>query len=85
MPFYRPIIREYGMWDQLRVDQGREWTLMLFMQEQLAHFRFNSSRAPHLQSSSKQVHVHSYLDMKVLIVLTHSIESYRIIVWKEFG
>ena len=49
-------MEEYGMWDQLRVDQGKEWTLMLYVQEQLSNYRRNITRAPHLQSSSKQVH-----------------------------
>lgn len=52
---YRPVVQRYGLWDQLRVDHGKEWTLMLFAQEQMAHLRGNCSRAPHLQTSSKQV------------------------------
>ena len=46
---------EYGLWDQIRIDQGKEWILMLFIQECLANLRHNTSRAPHLQSTSKQV------------------------------
>jgi len=46
---------EYGLWDQLRVDQGKEWVLMLYVQERLANLRYNTSRPPHLQSTSKQV------------------------------
>ena len=41
----RPIVIQYGLWDQIRVDKGREWILMLHIQETLAH----------LQSTSKQV------------------------------
>lgn len=51
----RPIIEQYGLWDTLRVDHGKEWTLMLFVQEQIAHLRGNCGRAPHLQTTSKQV------------------------------
>lgn len=51
----RPLVLKYGVWDQLRVDQGKEWYLTLFVQEQLAHFRRNTQRAPHLQTSSKLV------------------------------
>ena len=54
---FRNIALDYGLWDQLRVDQGKEWILMLFVQEQLAHLRRNSSRPPHLQSTSKQVSI----------------------------
>ena len=46
---------QYGLWDQIRVDKGNEWILMLFVQESLAHFRRNTIRPPHLQSTSKQV------------------------------
>jgi hypothetical protein len=53
---YRPMIQEYGLWDQIRVDHGREWHLMLFVQEQLAHLRYNTDRAPHLQTTSKLNH-----------------------------
>ena len=55
MSLSRPIVLQYGIWDQVRVDQGKEWTLMLFGQEQLAHLRRNLNRAPHLQTTSKQV------------------------------
>ena len=52
---YRPTFSEYGLWDQIRVDHGLEWILSLYIQETLAHLRTDTSRAPHLQSSSKQV------------------------------
>ena len=51
------IVTEYGMWDQLRVDHGKEWYLSLFVQEQLAHLRTNTRRAPHIQTSSTLVHM----------------------------
>ena len=59
--FRRPILMQYGLWDQLRVDHGKEWTLMLFAQEQLAHMRRNQSRSPHVQTTSKLVtnYIHS--------------------------
>ena len=47
LAMYRELVIQYGLWDQLRVDQGKEWVLMLFMQEQLAHLRTNTSHAPH--------------------------------------
>ncbi len=50
------MLLEYGIWDQVRVDQGREWTLMLFAQELLAHLRRNTSLAPHLQTSKMVFH-----------------------------
>ena len=53
--FCRPMLLEYGIWDQVRVDQGKEWILMLYTQELLADQRRNTSRAPHLQTTSKMV------------------------------
>lgn len=43
------------MWDQIRVDHGREFFLTLFMQEKLAGYRNNTERQPYLQTSSTQV------------------------------
>ena len=53
--FNRSILREFGIWEQIRVDHGREWYLLLYGQELLAHKRFNTARSPHVQSTSKQV------------------------------
>jgi len=49
------MVLQYRMWDQIRTDQGKEWNLMLFVNESLSHIRNDHSRPPHLQSSSKQV------------------------------
>jgi hypothetical protein len=54
----RPLLLMYGIWDEIRVDHGLEWVLSLSVQEQLAHLRYNTSRPPHLQSTSKQVKLH---------------------------
>lgn len=32
----RPIVAQYGLWDQIQVDQGRKWVLMLYVQDTLA-------------------------------------------------
>jgi hypothetical protein len=53
---FRPLLLNYGIWDEVRVDQGKEWVLMLFVQECLANLRTNTTRPPHLQSTSKQNH-----------------------------
>ena len=46
---------DYGLWDQLRIDHGREWYLMIFIQQKLAEFRNNVDKPPFLQTSSKKV------------------------------
>ena len=51
----REIVSSYGMWQQLRVDHGTEWALMLFVQNRLSHLRNDPSKAPYLQTPSTQV------------------------------
>ncbi|SMN01306.1 hypothetical protein SPONN_2367 [uncultured Candidatus Thioglobus sp.] len=53
----RNILVNYGLWDQLRIDHGREWYLMIFIQQKLAHFRNNVDKQPFLQTSSKKVNL----------------------------
>ena len=55
----RPIALQYGIWDTctVRVDQGKEWTLLLYLQELLADYRLDKSKVPHIQTTSKEVSV----------------------------
>lgn len=43
------------MWDQIRVDHGREFYLSLYVQEKLAQYRFNTERQPYKQTTSSKV------------------------------
>ncbi|XP_026114053.1 uncharacterized protein LOC113092604 [Carassius auratus] len=52
---FRPAVLAYGMWDQVRVDHGKEFYLTLFMQELLSSHRHNQERRPYLQTSSTKV------------------------------
>ena len=47
------------------MDHGKEFQLMLFVQELLAGYRTNQGRAPHLQSTSRQVLYQLSYDMKI--------------------
>ncbi|XP_029939783.1 uncharacterized protein LOC115382217 isoform X2 [Salarias fasciatus] len=49
---YRPAVVTHGMWDQLRVDHGREFYMCLYVQEKLAGHRHNLERPPYLQTTS---------------------------------
>ncbi|XP_028980558.1 uncharacterized protein LOC114839309 isoform X1 [Esox lucius] len=49
---YRSAVVNHGMWDQLRVDHGREFYMCLYMQEMLSRHRHNPSRPPYLQTTS---------------------------------
>ncbi|KAK0138165.1 hypothetical protein N1851_025521 [Merluccius polli] len=53
---YRPAVTHYGMWDQLRVDHGKEFYLCLYMQERLSEYRHNQQREPYLQTQSTRNH-----------------------------
>ncbi|CAM4598533.1 unnamed protein product [Leuciscus chuanchicus] len=53
---YRGAVMEYGMWDQVRVDHGKEFYLTLYMQEKLASHRHNTERPPYMQTPSTKNH-----------------------------
>ncbi|KAK9519996.1 hypothetical protein VZT92_022683 [Zoarces viviparus] len=53
---YRSAVMEYGMWDQVRVDDGKEFYLTLYMQEKLANHRHNTERPPYRQTQSTKNH-----------------------------
>ena len=55
MSTYRKLVQEHGLWTQIRVDKGKEWYLMLFIQQKLASFRNDTSKPSFLQTPSKQV------------------------------
>ncbi|KAK2838851.1 hypothetical protein Q7C36_013665 [Tachysurus vachellii] len=54
---FRPAVLEYGIWDQVRVDNGKEFYLTLFIQELLTSHRHNQERRPYLQTSSTRNHI----------------------------
>lgn len=53
---YRKVCLEYGLFDTVRVDFGKEFFLSLYQQENLEAFRTNTDRQPYIQSSSKKNH-----------------------------
>ena len=48
----RKLVQDYGLWNQLRVDKGREWFLM----QKLGQYRNDTSKPSFLQTPSKQVY-----------------------------
>lgn len=50
----RPVLTSTGIFDQLRVDKGNEWVLLLFVQELLAGYRYNQDRPAHFKSASTE-------------------------------
>lgn len=53
---YKNAVLSHGMWDQVRVDHGREFYLTLFMQDILSEYRHNQQRLPYLQTTSTKNH-----------------------------
>jgi len=51
---YCEAIKSHGLFDQIRVDHGKEFYLMLGMQEQLANYHQNQSMLCHRQTQSKK-------------------------------
>ncbi|XP_041964788.1 uncharacterized protein LOC121723284 [Alosa sapidissima] len=51
---YRAAVASNGMWDQIRVDHGREFFLSLYVQEKLSQHRFNTNRVPYKQTTSSK-------------------------------
>ena len=62
-------MQDHGLWTQLRVDKGREWYLMLFVQEKLSQYRTDTSKPAFLQTASKQV--------MIIILVMHSVMFYH--------
>ena len=52
----RPLLLKEGLWVQVRVDHGREFSLMLSVQQGLASFRVRQDRVPYLQTVSRENH-----------------------------
>ena len=44
--FHRPVLGNYDIWDQLRIDGGSEFTLTSNMQEFYSEFRNDKTRVP---------------------------------------
>lgn len=50
--WYRPLLLQFGLFDQVRVDHGTEFCLCIFVQELLKNRRHDNSRAPWRQTTS---------------------------------
>ena len=72
---YCDCVLQYGLWDEIRVDHGRECYLTLYVQEQL---RGDTQIAPYVQTSSAHNHIIERVWVEVNQRVTYSIK--RIIV-----
>ena len=48
---YRSAVLEYGLWDQVRVDHGREFYLTLYIHEKLRIGRGDPAVSPYVQTT----------------------------------
>ncbi|XP_038561037.1 uncharacterized protein LOC119893145 isoform X2 [Micropterus salmoides] len=51
---YRPAVTHYGMWDQLRVDHGKEFYLCLYMQQRQPYLQTQSTREALIQLQDQE-------------------------------
>ena len=51
----RSAVTTYGLWNQIRVDHGREFYLILYIQQYLRSSYGPSHITPYIQSPSTQV------------------------------
>ena len=54
---FRPILLRYGLFDQIRMDHGQEFSLCLFVQELLKEYRFDKRRMPWCQTQSTKNYI----------------------------
>ncbi|KAF4118127.1 hypothetical protein G5714_000178 [Onychostoma macrolepis] len=53
---YRSAVVNHGMWEQVRVDHGKEFYLSLFIQEMIEGYRNRPERQPYMQTQSTKNH-----------------------------
>ena len=63
---------QYGLWDQVRVDHGSEWVLMLHVHEGLADHRNCTDKPSFIASSSKKVYYYFRTIYYVNVMLKYS-------------
>lgn len=72
----RKCLLEYGLWDEVRVDHGKEFYLMLYIQEQLRkEGRGDPHIAPYLQTSSTYNHIIERIWVEVNKRVTYPIKA----------
>ena len=54
---FKPALIKYGLFDQIRMDHGREFVLCIFVQELLKGRRFSQRRLPWRQTPSTSNYV----------------------------
>ena len=53
---FQPVLQQHGLWDQVRMDHGTEFVLVITVQQFSSPLRVRQARHPALQSTSRQNH-----------------------------
>lgn len=67
---YRKMILEYGLWDQVRVDHGREFYLVLFVHEYL---RSSGRGDPQITSYVQTTSTNNHIIERIWVELNHRV------------
>ena len=54
---FRQALRKYGIWEQVRTDHGREFTLVGFIQNVLSRYRLEGTSTAYKQTTSTENNV----------------------------
>lgn len=54
---FRPALIKYGLWEQIRMDHGTEFCLVIFIQRILSQYRINQQRGSYKQTTSTKNYV----------------------------
>ena len=54
---FRPAIAKYGVWNQLRIDHGKEFLLIIFVQELIESYRYSRNKTPWKKTASTDNYV----------------------------
>ena len=73
---YRACLSEYGLWDQVHVDHGREFYLILYIQEKLRNAgQGDPEITPYVQTTSTHNHIIERIWVEVNSRVTYPISN----------
>ena len=70
---YHRCVSQYGLWDEVRVDHGREFYSLLYVQEQRNEERGDPEISPYVQTSSTSNHIIERILVEVNQTITYPI------------
>lgn len=71
---YKAATVEYGLWNQLRVDHGKEFYLSLYVHEQLRNGRGDPTIPPYVQTTSTCNHIIERIWVELNVRVTYPIK-----------